>query len=108
MKKIKLINWTEEFVTEGKTETKEANIKNLLNFLLNHHDPRKNLLKGMDNFRALGRIRKVLDSDKKDFLEFENSDYLLLRKLVEEEIPAGFSDIQGLPEAVEEFLNPGE
>jgi hypothetical protein len=112
MKKVKFIEWEEEFIKDGKTEKQKSDTIMLLDFLLNHQDPRKTILKGMDNFRTRGRIRKVLNNYDKSglskFLEFLDPDYLFLKKLVEEDIPAHFADNPGIIEAVENFLSPLE
>jgi hypothetical protein len=109
MKKIQIVTWEEEFLKDGKVEKTNSDTARLLAFLLNHQDPRKPMLKGMDNFRARGRIRKVLNNeDKSLYLEFLDSDYMFLKELIEEEIPAALAEEPGIIEAVDKFLNPVE
>lgn len=115
MKKIEIGVWIEEYVDgQGKPQKKSANTITLLGYLVNNANPMK-APKGLDHFRAMNRIGKAFDKAEEEikkqspaFLDLEEADYIFLKRLVQEEIPARFGKMPGIVDAVEKFLNPTE
>jgi len=111
MRKIKIETWKSKipkYDDEGKvvgTEEKDETLLDAINVLIANKDP-KDMPRGLDNFRTMGRLSKAFEkADKSKVLELEEVDYKFIKDDLEKNIPSTWGMNQNIMKAVEDFLN---
>lgn len=101
MKSIKVLSWKAKLPSG---EEVEEDTLVLLSILIKGKKP-EDMPKGLDYFRQFNRIAKAFDeATKTKELVLEESDYLFLKKTIENEIPAEWGMNTNALSAIEEFL----
>jgi len=102
MRKIPLISW-KEFDKEAKEVVSDSAF--LIKVLVGSRDAQK-MPKGIDLFRSYNRIGKACEeAAKTGFIELEEADYSIVKKALEEDIPATWGYLDDVMKAVEAILN---
>jgi len=102
MRKIEIGKWEEP---DGKGEKREVTLLDVIKALIGNRKPEQ-LKGGFDGFRSMNRISKAFDkAEKSKFLELEETDYSLIKGIMEKDIPDTWGLDKNISEAIERFLN---
>lgn len=109
MKSIENKKWTEKVVrmVDGKQVVEElpASLITALGTLMSVAK-QEDVPKGFSQFRSYSRIAKAFDqAEKSGTLELDDSDYILLKSLVDKNCPATWAFKPEIVEAVEAFMD---
>lgn len=112
MRKIKIETWKEKIPIfddkgepiPGKTEEVNWSLLKTINILIQNKDP-KEMPRGLDNFRMMGRLDKAFKKvDKEGVLILEEQDYKFLKDMVTKDIPAIWGANPNIIKSIEEFV----
>ena len=94
-----------KWMTKGrKGEEVEESLIQVLNIILNGVDP-KDIPKGLDKFRSFSRIAKSFDgAEKTGIIKLEETDFSMLKGLIEKNIPAAWALKMERSEAIISFV----
>ena len=96
MRKIALKTWQEN--------GNDTTIINVFKTLILTQDPRT-APKGIDQFLTFKRIGEAFEKgEKSNVLELVEGDFLLLKSMIEKDVPRTWGMVSGLSDAVVEFL----
>lgn len=93
-------------INDGNGNITKENTIMVLKILINSKKPEL-MPRGIDKFRLFNRLGKAFEnSEKNNFLELEDGDYLFLKKTIEDEIVGNWGMNNDRAIAIELFLNP--
>ena len=109
MRKFEIKTWKEivpKFDGEKRVGTEDVDWSLLksLGILLQNKDP-KDMPRGLDNFRLMGRLDKAFKkAEKTNMLELEEQDYKFLKDMIEKDIPSIWGQNPNILESIGEFV----
>ena len=105
MRKIPIIKWK---VSSPKGEELEDSTLSVLNALISTTRPEE-MPRGIDNFRLFKRLSSAFEvAEASGTLVLEDADYALLKRIVENGVPAIWAMNKNISEAVNSFLEAKE
>jgi hypothetical protein len=105
MRRISIVKWK---VKNPEGAEIEESILSILNALIASKRPEE-MPKGLENFRLMKRLVVVFDNaEEKGILELEESEYKLLKNMVEKDIPSLWGTNLDISKAVDNFLEAKE